>query len=113
MFLPQAIFSLSMPGLFYLGDPPAVDQAEFTHSYEPRSSQVGESILAVHSFCGSCAHLFRSKLEAWRGNRRAACQPQGTFTARDWMEWVEARKDRTLVCKLTSTTKNILDPSTA
>eukprot|EP00903_Cladosiphon_okamuranus_P014233 g13222.t1 len=35
----KVIFSLSMPGLFYLGDPPAADQAEFTHSYEPCSSQ--------------------------------------------------------------------------
>eukprot|EP00752_Nemacystus_decipiens_P005082 g4612.t2 len=36
----KAIFSLSMPGLFYLADPPAVDQADFTHTYDPRSSQL-------------------------------------------------------------------------
>lgn len=38
--LPQVIFSLLRPGLFYLGSLPAGDQAEFTHTYDPRSSQV-------------------------------------------------------------------------
>ncbi|CAM9111833.1 unnamed protein product, partial [Laminaria digitata] len=35
----KIIYSLFMPGLYYLGDPPLSDQAEFTLSYDPRSPQ--------------------------------------------------------------------------
>lgn len=38
----QVIYSLCVPGLFYIGDPPAEDQAEFTLSYDLRSPQVSE-----------------------------------------------------------------------
>ncbi|CAM9483080.1 unnamed protein product [Ectocarpus sp. 4 AP-2014] len=36
----KVIYSLLMPGLFYMEDPPASDQAEFTHTYDPRSPQL-------------------------------------------------------------------------
>lgn len=39
-FQSQVIYSLLMPGLFYMEGHPASDQAEFTHTYDPRSPQV-------------------------------------------------------------------------